>query len=146
MLFEKAIPLLTQRLFNDGVKYATNSWSESLLIEYFAGKNPKGEVGQLVGEFIRDNLVEPPTSISFRLNIVSYTLGYLIRDLVYMERFPQDAHIYKAHAKLSFANALIQWKLLCEQLGLVWGEELALGEEHLRERYKDFEQDGWVSK
>jgi hypothetical protein len=66
---------------------------------------------------------------------------------VYANRFrnnEKDAALYRAHSKLLFANALIQWKLMCEQLGFDWDEMLALGQTHLEERFKDFQKDGWA--
>ena len=147
MIFEKAIEPLRVELVERGFAYTTLVHTEACLREYFKGNRQQGDFGKLIEQFVDENLVEAPTSIPFRVSIMTYTFGYLARDLVYMERFPKNAkdyRIHKAHSELSFANALIQWTLLCEQMGLDWDEMLALGGEHLRERYKDFHEDGWV--
>jgi hypothetical protein len=150
MLFEEAIPLIERRLWAEGFDYLMGgSWVRAVMEEHYDGKNTDhfGEAGKIVTNFIKENLVEAPTSLAFRMAIMAYTQGYLFRDLVYMERFPkntQDYNVHKEHSKLTFANALIQWTLLCKQLNLDWDEMLRLGEEHLAERYRDFQEDGWV--
>lgn len=147
MLFEKAMAPLMQKLVLEGVGYATESWVRAMLENFFDGKREDGRVGRVVEEFVTENLVEAPTTEILRLSIMQYTFGYFVKDLVYKNRFrntPRDYGLYKAHSKLAFANALIQWKLMCEQLGFDWDEMLALGQEHLEERYKDFMKDGWA--
>lgn len=148
MIFENALPGLQKLLQDNGYSYATSSWVEATARQYYARELKSGKLKNLIEAYITDNLVEPPTPIMFRIAIMAYTAGYLYKDLVYMERFPnkdsKDYRARKAHSQLTFANALIQWKLLCEQLGLDWEEMLKLGEEHLKERYADFQKDGWV--
>lgn len=148
MLFEKAIAPLTQAFYEEGITYATESWVESELELFFEGERGDDVISKIIEKFVTDNSVEAPTTEILRLSIMEYTFGYFIRDLVYKNRFrnsPKDFGLYRAHSKLSFANALIQWKLMCEQLGFDWNEMLALGQEHLEERYKDFMKDGWAS-
>uniref|UniRef100_A0A6M3LJT1 Uncharacterized protein n=1 Tax=viral metagenome TaxID=1070528 RepID=A0A6M3LJT1_9ZZZZ len=148
MIFENAVKDVTGILHNEGHHFVTEDWVRQTMREHFVHKlDLSNGVKGKIGDFISTNLVEPPTSLIARTAIMAYTAGYLYRDLVYMERFPRDSKdykIHKAHSQLSFANALIQWKLLAEQLGLDWDEMIALGEEHLKERYKDFTEDGWV--
>jgi len=147
MLFEKAIAPLTKILQGDGDSYITESWTQDRLGMFFDGDRKGDKADGIIKKFVTDNLVEAPTTEILRLSIMEYTFGYLVKDLVYKNRFrnnPKDYGVYKAHSKLAFANALIQWKLMCEQLGFDWDEMLVLGQEHLEERYKDFMEDGWA--
>lgn len=146
MLFERAIKELTPILQEQIGSYITESWVEDNLELYFDSMGRDYTDG-IIPQFVRENHVEAPTTEILRLAIMQYTFGYFSRDLVYKNRFrnnPKDFGVYRAHSKLSFANALIQWKLMCEQLGFDWDEMLALGQEHLEERYKDFMKDGWT--
>jgi len=147
MLFEKAIIPLTKLLQEMGNTYITESWTRDRLGMFFDGDRKSDKSDEVIKKFVTDNLVEAPTIEILRLSIMEYTFGYFVRDLVYKNRFrnnPKDCGVYTAHSKLSFANALIQWKLMCEQLGFDWDEMLALGQEHLEERYRDFMEDGWA--
>jgi len=147
MLFDKAIIPVTELIHKEGMGYITESWVRVRMERYFEGSREGDKAGFIIDKFVRDNLVEAPTTEILRLSIMEYTFGYFVRDLVYKNRFrnnPKDRGIYEAHSKLTFANALIQWKLMCEQLGFDWNEMLALGQEHLEERYKDFMKDGWA--
>lgn len=147
MLFEKATAPLTRLLQGKGYNYLTESWVRERLERFFDGVSDKDGIHEILGKFVEENSVEAPTTEILRLSIMEYTFGYFVRDLVYKNRFrnnPIDKGIYTTHSKLSFANALIQWKLMCEQLGFDWDEMLALGQEHLEERYKDFMRDGWA--
>ena len=147
MLFEKAITPLTRKFHEEGLDYANESWTRDRLELFFDGDRGDNEVVRIIEGFVTENLVEAPTTEILRLSIMQYTFGYFVRDLVYKNRFrnnPRDQGVYRAHSQLTFANALIQWKLMCEQLGFDWDEMLALGQEHLEERYKDFMKDGWA--
>ena len=148
MLFETAVKKLTPILQEEIGGYLTESWVESRLELFFDGKRSEDKADMIMSSFIKDNSVEAPTSEIFRLVIMQYTFGYFCRDITYKNRFrnnPTKRKIYGGeHTKLLFANALIQWKLMCEQLGWDWEEMLALGQEHLEERYKDFMKDGWA--
>lgn len=147
MLFEKAIAPLTKILQDRIGNYLTDTWVRVRLEMFFDGKKEKDGAEKIIQEFVSKNLVEAPATEILRLSIMQYTFGYFTRDILYKNRFrnnPKDYGIYKAHSQLSFANALIQWKLMCEQLDWDWDEMLALGQEHLEERYKDFMIDGWT--
>ena len=148
MLFEKSILPLTKILQDELVGYINPTWTREALARYYNGEGKGNKADKIVAKFVCDNLVEAPTTEVARTAIMQYTFGYFCRDIVYKNRFrnsPVDLGVYTAHSKLSFANALIQWKLMCEQLGFDWDEMLALGQEHLNERYKDFIRDGWTS-
>jgi len=147
MLFEKAVEKILPILQKEIGSYLTESWVKKRLEDFFDGKKVGDKTDTVISTFVWKNFVEAPTTEILRLSIMEYTFGYFVRDLVYKNRFrnnPKDRGIYKAHSQLSFANALIQWKLMCEQLGFDWDEMLALGQEHLEERHKDFMEDGWA--
>lgn len=89
-----------------------------------------------------------PTSDNqfFRMCIASYEFGDLHRSIVYSERFKNDPKIRAAHlanGKLALADLLTQLCLLC--MTQEWNFEglRRLGVEHLKERHRDFERDGW---
>ena len=147
MLFETAIKELLPVIHKEGYTFYTEEAIRAYMEVYFGGIVVKDKFWQIVDKFVCEKSVEAPTSEILRLAIMGYTFGYFQRDIIYKNRFrnnPKDKGIYMAHSKLSFANALIQWKLMCEQLGFDWEEELALGQEHLEERYKDFRKDRWA--
>lgn len=89
-----------------------------------------------------------PTSDNqfFRMCIASYEFGDLHRSIVYSERFKNDPKIRAAHlanGKLALADLLTQLGLLC--MTQEWSFEglRRLGVDHLKERHRDFERDGW---
>ncbi len=148
MLFQKAIEPLTLVIQKEIGEYLGPSWVEERLEMFFNGQRKRDKTDEVIANFISENCVEAPTTEVLRLSIMQYTFGYFVRDIVYANRFRNNLERCKAykgeHTKLLFANSLIQWKLMCEQLGYDWDEMLALGQEHLEERYKDFMKDGWA--
>uniref|UniRef100_A0A6M3K4J3 Uncharacterized protein n=1 Tax=viral metagenome TaxID=1070528 RepID=A0A6M3K4J3_9ZZZZ len=148
MLFEKGVAKSLVEIQKRGYGYYSEHSLTSYMEAFFEGTLPKeSALYKHIANLVEEYNIEAPTSEILRLSIMEYTFGYFVRDLVYKNRFrnnEKDARVYNAHSKLTFANALIQWKLMCEQLGFDWEEMLALGQEHLEERYKDFRQDGWA--
>ena len=148
MLFERAVKELTTVISKSEDAYINEGWVRAKMESYFEGKRGTSRLDIVIDKFISQNSVEAPTSEILRLSIMQYTFGYFVRDIVYANRFRNDPEKCKAyggeHTKLLFANALIQWKIMCEQLGYNFEEMLSLGQEHLEERYKDFNRDGWA--
>jgi NTP pyrophosphatase (non-canonical NTP hydrolase) len=87
---------------------------------------------------------EPQAHIFFRLSVITYELGDLHKDIVFMHRFPKEKEAHKANAKLSLADMLVQIFLLCDELGFDVEELIELGWKHLEEKYKEYERRGWV--
>jgi hypothetical protein len=87
---------------------------------------------------------EKKCNIFYRLNIIGYELGDLMKDIAYMHRFPKETDAHRANAKLSLADLIVQISLLCDELGFNEDELKELGWKHLEEKYKEFEQRGWV--
>lgn len=89
-----------------------------------------------------------PTSDNqfFRLSIIAYEMGDLHRSIVYAERFKNDPKIRAGHlanGRLALADALTQLYLLCMSLEWDFHALRKLGADHLAERHRDFERDGW---
>ena len=87
---------------------------------------------------------EPKSNIFYRLSIIGYELGDLMKDIAYMHRFPKERVAHRANAKLSVADLIVQISLLCDELNFNENELRELGWEHLEEKYKEFEKRGWV--
>ncbi len=90
----------------------------------------------------------------FRLAIMDYELGDLARSLVYSNRFNESnkvqygsnwisPEVILSNGKLAMADLVTQLHMLCLSLGWNFEDLRELGLEHLRERQKDFERDGW---
>jgi len=86
---------------------------------------------------------EPETSLSARINIITYEWGLSVKSLLYMQRFPQDKNAHLSNAKLELADLLTQLDILINDLDLDRQELLRLGRKHLSERYKEFEKNNW---
>lgn len=102
------------------------------------------EVDKLLKELKKNE----PTSdnLFYRLSIIAYEMGDLHRAVAYAERFKNDPKIrtgYLADGKLALADTLTQLFLLCETLEWDFHKLRKLGADHLAERHKDFERDGW---
>lgn len=98
-----------------------------------------------------------PTSDNkfFRLSIIAYEFGDLNRAIVYANRFNEsnktqygskwkDPDGILAEGKLALADMLTQIQMLCLTLEWDFEELRELGANHLRERQKDFQRDGWA--
>jgi len=70
-------------------------------------------------------------------------LGNLHRSIVYMKRFPSKKE-YRKGVKTHLSNLAVRLKEICKEQGFDEEEVRELGWEHLRERFKEFEEDGWV--
>jgi len=102
-------------------------------------------------------------NLFFRLAIINYEFGDLNRAIVYSERFCNDETMFKieegkevmfrdgfkdkkvilSEGRLAMADMLTQLYLLSLSLGWDWNELRKLGADHLAERHKDFNRDGW---
>ena len=69
-------------------------------------------------------------------------LGNLHQSIVYMERFSDKKRL--KDVKLHLSNLSIRLKEICKEQGLDEEEVRELGWEHLRERFQEFKEDGWV--
>ena len=88
--------------------------------------------------------IEPETPLLLRAAILSYEVGAITRAMVYASRFTGTKDAYLAAAQTDIGDAIVQLELLCSQLGFSFYDTMDMGWEHLAERYKDFEQDGWA--
>ena len=70
-------------------------------------------------------------------------LGNLHRSVVYMKRFPKKKE-YLKDVKQNLSNLSVRLREICKEQGLDEEEVRELGWEHLRERFKEFKEDGWV--
>jgi hypothetical protein len=87
--------------------------------------------------------IEPPTSLLFRVSLLSVEVGDVQKSIIYATRFPDDKGIYLAHAKADLGDVAAQLDLLAQQLGTTYEEVLKVGKEHISERYKEFAKDKW---
>lgn len=82
----------------------------------------------------------------FRLCIISYEMGLLIRSLVYAERFKNDDVQRRAHlknAELECGDLLTQIHMLCLSYEWEFEKLRELGLLHLEERQREFMEQGW---
>lgn len=98
---------------------------------------------QIEKELFALKMKEKPNTISGRMNIISYELGYAIRSVLYSLRFPKDKNIHMKQAELELADTIIQLNMLCIELGLDFDNLREKGLLHLSERYDDFEHNRW---
>ena len=70
-------------------------------------------------------------------------LGNLHRSVVYMKRFPKKKE-YLKEMKQHLSNLSMRLREICKEHSLDEEEVRELGWEHLRERFKEFKEDGWV--
>jgi hypothetical protein len=82
-------------------------------------------------------------SLEERALIIGYEVGDLQRDIFYAEHRPEERTAHLANLKLSIGDAMVQLKMLCEDLG--WDAKAIedLGWQHLKERYVEREEKGW---
>lgn len=97
-----------------------------------------------LGDVVVGGIHEPEKNVFFRLSIITYELGAVHKDIVYMMRFPDQRKGRKANLELSLADTFTQLSLLCKELDLDEEKIRKLGWQHLQERFKDFKEDGWV--
>lgn len=84
--------------------------------------------------------VQPGINLPANLLVL---LGNLHRSIVYMKRFP-DKKGYVKDVKNWISNLSIRLSEVCSEKELDEEEVRELGWEHLRERFKEFKEDGWV--
>lgn len=88
---------------------------------------------------------EPAHSLSYRLLLIGHEYGCMCKALGYAMRFPDEAKALKGELKLAISDMYTQLRKLVV-VDLEWSEEeiKRIGEAHLREKFKEFKQRGWV--
>lgn len=110
----------------------------------------------IINKMLKELKKNEPTSDNefFRLAIINYELGDLNRAIVYSNRFKnskkalfrdgfKDRDVILSEGKLAMADLLTQLNMLCISMDWDFTELRKLGAEHLKERQKDFQSDGW---
>lgn len=86
---------------------------------------------------MKENIVIPKS------NNIFVIIGNLHRNVVYAMRFPHEK-VYSNNTKFHVTNLKRRLSELCEEQKLNETEVRELGWEHLRERYKEFKERGWI--
>lgn len=93
---------------------------------------------------VNSKIKEKSCDIFFRMNLITYEWGALVKDLVYSKRFPNDKNAHLAHAKTEFADLLIQLKILISELNFNEDLLVNMGKLRLEEKYLEFDNKEWV--
>lgn len=95
-------------------------------------------------ELFNLRMKEKKNTTEGRLNIMTYELGKTVHSVYYALRFPDNKNVHLKEAKLELGDLITQIHMLCQELGFEFDDVRSLGLEHIKERYEEFEINGWT--